>query len=175
MDQPGGGGLGDIAGALFYAMYPYTGYEQPYYVLAEVSQPRKVFARATTISMVTALILFPLTNLSYLCMTPYTDNQHLPENMALAFFERLSGHNSQEDDPTNPQPNTNAIRGVAAVLAFFIFGNLMAQTYTASRVKQEIAKEGILPKSLFFATGNDTLLSRFGSSSSKSVSFGWIN
>ena len=162
------GGLGDIALALFYAMYPYTGYEQPYYVLAEVSQPRKVFARATTISMVTALILFPLTNLSYLCMTPYIGNEDLPENMALAFFERLSGLTSTTPK-SNPPTSPTAIRGVAFLLAFFIFGNLLAQTYTASRVKQEIAKEGILPKSLFFATGNDTLLSRFGGGSSSST------
>lgn len=33
-------------------------------------------------------------------------------------------------------------------------------TFTASRVKQEIAKEGILPWSLFFATGRTTPLSR---------------
>lgn len=158
-----GGGVGDIALALFYAMYPYTGYEQPYYVLAEVSQPRRVFARATTVAMLIALVLFPLTNLSYLCMTPYTGNDSLPENLAIAFFARLSGNDTS---PESTDDNTGAIRSVAALLAFFIFGNLMAQTYTASRVKQEIAKEGILPWSLFFATGSDTLLSRLGSSSS---------
>jgi hypothetical protein len=32
-------------------------------------------------------------------------------------------------------------------------------TYTASRVKQEIAKEGILPGALFFATGKTTPVS----------------
>lgn len=163
-----GGKLGDIALALFYAMYPYTGYEQPYYVLAEVSQPRRVFAKATTLAMLAALVLFPLTNLSYLCMTPYTGNEHLPENMAIAFFARLSGQDSAAQSVDDN--NTGAIRGVAALLAFFIFGNLMAQTYTASRVKQEIAKEGILPWSLFFATANDTLLSRLASSSSSSSS-----
>jgi hypothetical protein len=36
---------------------------------------------------------------------------------------------------------------------------LLAQTYTASRIKQEIAKEGgILPLPLFFATSSDTLV-----------------
>ncbi|KAM7224585.1 amino acid transporter [Rhypophila decipiens] len=163
-----GGKIGDIALALFYAMYPYTGYEQPYYVLAEVSQPQRVFARATTIAMLTAAVLYPLTNLSYLCMTPYMGNDQLPENMAIAFFERLSGHNTSTAQGHDDNNNA-AISGVAALLAFFIFGNLMAQTYTASRVKQEIAKEGILPYSLFFATGNDTLLSRLSSSSSEST------
>jgi hypothetical protein len=40
-------------------------------------------------------------------------------------------------------------------------------TYTASRVKQEIAKEGILPGALFFATGKTTpvswIISKFSS------------
>ncbi|KAK4183373.1 amino acid/polyamine transporter I [Podospora australis] len=146
------GSLGDISLALFFAMYPYTGYEQPFYVLAEVSRPQQTFAKATTYAMLLVLVLFPLANVSYLCMNPYTGNENLPENMMIAFIERLSGeHNS----PT-------AVRTVSVILAIFIFGNLMAQTYTASRVKQEIAKEGILPWSLVFATGNDTLFSRIG-------------
>jgi hypothetical protein len=36
-------------------------------------------------------------------------------------------------------------------------------TFTASRVKQELAKEGILPWSLFFATGRTTAISWLGS------------
>ncbi|KAK3369320.1 amino acid/polyamine transporter I [Lasiosphaeria ovina] len=148
------GKLGDITMALFFAMYPYTGYEQPFYVLAEVSQPQRSFAKSTLIAMITALVLFPLVNVSYLCMTPYVGNDALPENIVISFFERISGGTGTE--------STGSIRGVALLLAFFIFGNLMAQTYTAARVKQEIAKEGILPWSLAFATGNDTLLSRLG-------------
>ncbi|RYP74152.1 hypothetical protein DL771_003210 [Monosporascus sp. 5C6A] len=154
--------LGDIALALFYAIYPYTGYEQPFYVLAEVSRPQQTFAKATMYAMASVLVLFPLANLSYLCVNPYTGNADLPENMVIAFIERISGALPGEHSPS-------AVRGVSFLLAFFIFGNLMAQTYTASRVKQEVAKEGILPWSLIFATGNDTLFSRIGSSSRSSA------
>jgi L-asparagine transporter-like permease len=155
--------FGDIALALFYAMYPYTGYEQPFYVLAEVYRPQQTFAKATMWAMASVLVLFPLANVSYLCVNPYIGNADLPENMAIAFIERVSGARPGEHSPS-------AVRGVSFLLAFFIFGNLMAQTYTASRVKQEIAKEGILPWSLVFATGNDTLFSRIGTSSSSSRS-----
>ncbi|KAI9860210.1 MAG: hypothetical protein M1813_006320 [Trichoglossum hirsutum] len=149
------GQFGDIVLALFYAMYPYTGYEQPFYVLAEVSRPSQYFAKATTFAILTAMVLFPLVNVSYLCMTPYNGNSSLPDNMAIAFFDRLAG---------NGNPNTTGpVRGAAVLLAIFIFGNLLAQTYTASRVKQEIAKEGILPWSLLFATGNNTLFARLSS------------
>ena len=142
------GQVGDIALALFYAIYPYTGYEQPFYVLAEVSRPKKAFAKATNLAMLTVLILFPLINVSYLCMTPYSGNDTLPANMGIAFFNRLAG-----------TPGATS-RGPPIIFAVFIFGNLLAQTYTATRVKQEIAKEGILPYSLFFAAGSDTLFAR---------------
>jgi hypothetical protein len=38
-----------------------------------------------------------------------------------------------------------------AIIAFSSLGNIIVQTFTAARVKQEIAKEGILPFSKFFA------------------------
>jgi amino acid transporter len=156
------GRFGDIVLALFYAMYPYTGYEQPFYVLAEVSRPNQYFAKATTFAMLTALVLFPLVNVSYLCMTPYSGNSSLPNNMAIAFFERLTETSGTSDGSSE---TTGPVQGAAALLGIFIFGNLLAQTFTASRVKQEIAKEGILPWSLFFATGSDTLFARLSSCS----------
>lgn len=159
IDQRDTSNLGDIALALFFAMYPFTGYEQPFYVLSEVSDPQTKFAPATYSAMLVVLVLFPLANLSYLCMVPYTGNAGLPENMALAVIERLSGIS-----PTTPSGERNpaAVRAVSALLAIFIFGNLMAQTYTASRVKAEIAKEGILPFSIQLSKRYETLFSRVG-------------
>ena len=52
---------------------------------------------------------------------------------------------------------------MAGVIAFSIFGNLVVMTFAASRVKQEIAKEGILPYSLFFARGHATFIARIWS------------
>lgn len=151
--------LGDVALAVFYAIYPYTGYEQPFYVLAEVLRPQQTFAKSTMCAMATVLVLFPFVNVTYLYVNPYTGNADLPENMAIAFIERISGARPGEEH------TSSAVAGVSFLLAFFIFGNLMAQTYTASRVEQEVAKDGILPWSLVLATGNDTLLSRVMSSS----------
>jgi amino acid transporter len=42
------------------------------------------------------------------------------------------------------------------IIAISIFGNIFVATFTAARVNQEIAKEGILPFSLFFATSHPT-------------------
>jgi hypothetical protein len=49
-----------------------------------------------------------------------------------------------------------APRVMAALIATSIFGNIVVMTFTAARVKQEIAKEGILPFAFFFATGHAT-------------------
>lgn len=52
--------------------------------------------------------------------------------------------------------NDTAQQALAGLVALSIFGNIVVMTFTASRVKQEIAKEGILPFSLFFATSHTT-------------------
>jgi len=159
------GNVGDISAALFFAMFPYMGYEQPFYVVAEVSKPQRTFSKATFAAVFSVVVLYPLANIGYLCTTPYTGNADLPENMVIALIERVSAGSSR-----SPGTHSAAVRTVSAILAVFIFGNLAAQTYTVSRVKQEIAKEGILPGSLLFATGNDTLFSRWTSSKNKNPS-----
>jgi Amino acid permease len=68
---------------------------------------------------------------------PYDKNT---PDLATLFFESLFDE------------KTSARRAMAALIATSIFGNLVVMTFTASRVKQEIAKEGILPFSLAFAT-----------------------
>ncbi|KAK1833588.1 amino acid transporter [Podospora conica] len=144
-------GFGDIMFALVNALYPYGGFEQPFYVLAEVRQPKKTFPKATNWAMLFLLLCYPLVNVSYFCIVPYPHSgAPLPDNIALDFFQRIS-------------PASFAVgsqKMTSTILALFIFGNVLAQTFTASRVKQEVAKEGILPWSLVFASGSDTLLSR---------------
>lgn len=69
------------------------------------------------------------------------------DTVAALFFARIFGKG-------------NAIRIQNSFMAFSSFGNILVQTFTASRVKQEIAKEGILPYTKFFA-GNKTLVPSF--------------
>ncbi|KAK5716211.1 hypothetical protein LTR17_016553 [Elasticomyces elasticus] len=137
--------------SLLLAMYCFSGFEQPFYVLAETKSPRKIFPRYTVLALAIAAVLFLLVNISYLLVVDKdevlgTDGQQ-PPNIALAtlFFDRLF-----EDD------RRNAGRAMAALTAVSIFGNLWVMTFTAARVKQEIAKEGILPYSLEIATSYTT-------------------
>jgi amino acid transporter len=150
----GGGELGDIVLAMFYAMFSYTGFEQPFYVLAEVRQPRQIFAKYVLIALASVIILFPLTNVGFFCVVPYQGTGSVPPNMALKFFDIIARGGDATADTTTSQ------RAISAILGVVIVGNIMAQTFTGTRVKQEIGKEAILPFSLAFATGSDSLAAR---------------
>jgi amino acid transporter len=149
------GDIGSFVESLLFAIYPFTGFEQPFYVLSEVAKPKKVFPKAAIAAMLTTIVLYMLVNISYFCVVPkeaYTETSESTIDMAGAFFHDLF------DSSYGPHA---AIRAMAALIAFSIFGNILVLTFTAARVKQEIAKEGILPKSLFFATGHTTPWARF--------------
>jgi len=137
--------------SLILCMYTYSGFEQPFYVLAETKSPRRYFPKYTVLALGIAAVLFMLVNIAYLLAVP--KNEIIPAkagdiphsiDMATLFFEHLF------------QDQNQARRAMAALIAISIFGNLIVMTFTAARVKQEIAKEGILPKSLIIATSYTT-------------------
>ena len=129
-----------------------SGWKQPFYILAETKSPRKEFPKWTVIAWAFCSALYMLVNIGYLLVVdkdlilPQTPNGP-PGSIDLVtlFFEELFG----KDNPT-------AVRAMAAIVAFSIFGTLWVMTFTASRIKQEIAKEGILPKSLYIAASYTT-------------------
>ena len=135
--------VGDFSLSFLYIIYTYSGFEQPFYVLSEVSRPQKIFPKYTLVAMAIATTLFVLVNIAYLCAVPKDLQFGSTQDMATLFFGQMFGDRA-------------AKRVMAALIAFSIFGNIVVMTFTASRVKQEIAKEGVLPFSLFFATGHTT-------------------
>ena len=132
--------------SLLFIIYTFSGFEQPFYVLSEFKNPRITFPRWTVCAMGITVSLFMLMNISYLFAVnkqAVLDNPNI--DMATVFFEGLFGTES------------GARRAMAALIAFSILGNIVVMTFTAARVKQELAKEGILSKySLFFATSHTT-------------------
>ena len=146
--NPGASAASGVSTSLVYIIYTYSGFEQPFYVLTEIRKPRKLFPKWTLMAMALVVTLFLHVNVAYFCAVPW-DLPALDEqrNMATVFFGQIFG-----DD------NRAARRAMDSIIAFSIFGNLLVMTYTASRVKQEIAKEGILPWSLTFATSHRTPL-----------------
>ncbi|KAF2232477.1 hypothetical protein EV356DRAFT_534588 [Viridothelium virens] len=132
--------------SFLFALFSCTGFEQPFYALSEFSRPRKVLPTYTLSAVGCLMIVYTLVNVSYFCVIPkeaYTENTLV----ASTFFHYLldSSGDSQK-----------AYRVMAGLVAFSCFGNVIIITFTAARVKQEIAKQGVLPYSLFFASGHTT-------------------
>ncbi|KAI9651585.1 MAG: hypothetical protein M1831_000596 [Alyxoria varia] len=136
--------IGDYVGSILLAAYSFDGFQQPFNMLAEVAEPRKKFAKTTVGTMLLLTILYILVNVAFFCAIPQQVivNDYPDLDMATIFFQELFG-------------SKIAARVISGMIAVSILGNLVVMTLTASRVKQEIAKEGILPFSLFFA--NDTV------------------
>ncbi|KAL8928810.1 MAG: hypothetical protein Q9208_001588 [Pyrenodesmia sp. 3 TL-2023] len=85
----------------------------------------------------------------YLCVVSFDQRLNEKLDMATVFFREVFG-------------NDVAPRVMSGIIALSIFGNMVVMTFTASRaVKQEIAKEGVLPFSLFFASSSTTPWARF--------------
>jgi len=74
--------------------------------------------------------------------------------MALKFFQIIAQGEDASADTSTSQ------RVISVILAFVILGTVMAQTFTGTRVNQEIGKEAILPFSLEIASGSDSLIAR---------------
>ncbi|KPI45401.1 High-affinity methionine permease [Cyphellophora attinorum] len=87
-------------------------------------------------------------NISYLLVVDkdlVLNDATYKSDLASLFFRNLFHGNNEQ-----------ATKAMAALIALSIFGNLIVMTFTAARVKQEIAKEGILPWSLYIATSYTT-------------------
>lgn len=84
-------------------------------------------------------------------VVPAYDQIHGDGSVAQQFFELSLG--------SLASGNTGK-RIFNAFLAISSMGNIIVMTYTAARVKQEIAKEGILPFAKFFAQNKDLSLGR---------------
>jgi amino acid transporter len=142
--------FGSILESFLDALFAFSGFKQPFYVLSEIKNPRRVLPKTILLSVTFATVLFVLVNISYFCVVPkeeYIDSPGNDLDMASAFFHFL--FDSSVDRGT-------ASRLMSGLLAISILGNLIVITFTYARVKQEVAKEGILPFSLFFGSSYTT-------------------
>lgn len=166
--------VASYVGSFAFALFSSAGFEQPFYALSEFAHPRRMLPWALTSAVALLVVIYALVNVSYFCVVPketYVDPRGLsPGNpsshlfMAAVFFHYLFDSNSAMHTGES---------AMCSLVAFSCFGNIVIMTFTAARVKQEIAKQGILPYSLFFATGHTTpwawIRSRLGSPASQHV------
>ncbi|KAM0234923.1 hypothetical protein ACHAPO_006288 [Fusarium lateritium] len=138
-DGYGGGGAYAYSNALLNIIYSYKGWENANYVLGELKNPRKTLAVAAPIAIGGVTILYVLANVAYFAAIPKSDLAKSEVIVAGLFFRNIFGESA-------------AARSLPAFVALSNLGNVLAVSFAHARVNQELAKEGMLPFSRFWAS-----------------------
>ncbi|KAL1622192.1 hypothetical protein SLS54_005259 [Diplodia seriata] len=123
-------------------IFAYTGFSQSNYILSEIDQPRKKFRKGVLTAVGTMCVLYMLVNVAYFIVVDKTDDRLGESDVSTLFFRNTFGVGA-------------APRVLNAFMAISGLGNIIVMTFTAARVKQEIAKEGILPWLKFFGQSSN--------------------
>ncbi|KAF3923019.1 hypothetical protein ABW20_dc0103985 [Dactylellina cionopaga] len=138
-DGYGGGGAYAYATALLRIIYSYKGWENANYVLGEVKNPRRTLSIAAPVAVGGVTILYVLANVAYFAAIPKAELAKSEVIVAGIFFRNVFGDSA-------------GARALPAFVALSNLGNVLAVSFAHSRVNQELAKEGLLPWSKFWAS-----------------------
>ncbi|KAK4189155.1 amino acid permease-domain-containing protein [Podospora australis] len=138
-DGFGGGGAYAYATALLQVVYSYKGWENANYVMGELKNPQRTLKIAAPLAVVGVTILYVLANVAYFAAIPKAELAKSEVIVAGLFFRNMFGESM-------------AARSLPAFVALSNIGNVLAVSFAHSRVNQELAKEGILPWSKFWAS-----------------------
>lgn len=134
-----GGGVYNYATALLRIVYSYKGWENANYVLGEVKNPRRTLSVAAPAAIGGVTILYVLANVAYFAAVPKKELAESGVIVAGIFFRNVFG-------------NSAGARALPVFVAISNLGNVLAVSFAHSRVNQELAKEGLLPFSKFWAS-----------------------
>ncbi|KAI1030172.1 hypothetical protein LB504_010477 [Fusarium proliferatum] len=138
-DGYGGGGAYAYSNALLNIIYSYKGWENANYVVSELKHPKKTLAIAAPIAIGGVTILYVLANVAYFAAIPKSDLAKSEVIVAGLFFRNIFGESA-------------AARSLPAFVALSNLGNVLAVSFAHARLNQELAKEGMLPFSRFWAS-----------------------
>ncbi|KAA8898780.1 amino acid permease-domain-containing protein [Sphaerosporella brunnea] len=138
------------ASALLGVMFSYGGAINANYVLSEVHKPQKTLKKGAFTAVAIVSALYILTTIAYFGAVTLDEMRAADDTtfVAMTFFNKIFGGTIAA---------TRVLPGLVAVSSL---GNIIVVTFVAARVKAEIAKEGILPFSKFFAANTPTLFTR---------------
>jgi hypothetical protein len=122
-------------------------------VLSEVKKPKKTLKVGGYTAVGLVSVLYICTNLAYFGVVSKAEmlDPDLSNIVAAVFFRKVFGG------------HISATRVLPGIIALSALGNIIVVTFVACRVKAEIAKEGVLPFSKFFAANQPTIRSRISS------------
>ncbi|KAH7318062.1 amino acid/polyamine transporter I [Stachybotrys elegans] len=135
----GGGGAYAYSNALLNIIYSYKGWENANYVVGELKNPRRTLAVAAPLAIGGVTILYLLANVAYFAAIPRADLATSDVLVAGLFFRNMFG-------------NSAAANTLPVFVALSNLGNVLAVSFAHARLNQELAKEGLLPFSRFWAS-----------------------
>ncbi|KAI5811178.1 amino acid permease-domain-containing protein [Peziza echinospora] len=121
--------------------FSFGGFENAHYILSEVKKPKQRLKYSTFGALSLVSLSYLLTNIAYFTVVTAEDMDPKTlgnRTISMVFFEKIF------------YGNEKAQRALPALIAISAFGNIINATFVSSKVKQEIAKEGILPFSDFW-------------------------
>ncbi|KAK2606836.1 hypothetical protein N8I77_005561 [Diaporthe amygdali] len=138
-DGYGNGGAYGYATALLRIVYSYKGWENANYVVGELKNPKRTLAVAAPLAVGGVTILYVLANVAYFAAIPKSDLAKSEVIVAGLFFRNVFGASA-------------GARSLPAFVALSNLGNVLAVSFAHARLNQELAKEGMLPLSRFWAS-----------------------
>lgn len=119
----------DYATAMFAVLFTYYGWQNSNYVLNEVRNPVRTLKIAGPLGLGITATLYIFANIAYFAASSKTDILESDTTVASLFFENVFGVQAQ--------------RVLTVFVALSALGSIFSVAYSASRVNQELAKEGI--------------------------------
>ncbi|PLB47355.1 amino acid transporter [Aspergillus steynii IBT 23096] len=119
--------------ALFKVQYAYAGVENANNVLDEVPDPIRMLKRVMPLAILSACLLYILLNVAFFLVLPLDEMRDSGEMAAAVFFDRLFGE------------HVGRIL-ISFLIAISVAGNVMVGIFSVSRLNQEIARQGFLPR-----------------------------
>ncbi|KAF8169222.1 amino acid transporter [Pholiota molesta] len=119
----------DYATATFKVLNAYAGWSNINYVLNEVKDPIRTLKIAGPLGLGICAVLYLLANVAYFAAATKQEIRASGVTVAALFFGNVFGNKAE--------------RALSVIVALSALGNVITVTYAASRVNQELAKEGV--------------------------------
>ncbi|KAI0660290.1 amino acid transporter [Cubamyces menziesii] len=119
----------DYATAALKVLYTYSGWSRLNYVLNDVKNPVRTLKIAAPLGFSICAVLYVLANISYFAASTKEEITETGVTVASLFFKNVFGPEAQ--------------KALTLFVALSGLGNVVTVTFSASRVIQELAKEGI--------------------------------
>ncbi|KFY10415.1 hypothetical protein V491_07659 [Pseudogymnoascus sp. VKM F-3775] len=127
----------DSLAALIYVIYSYQGWENANYVGGELKMASRDLKWGAFMAVGIVTLLYTLVTVAY--------------SLALPFDTLVENHKDLVIVGFAPKAFGSYGPAVPICIALSAFGNLVAVVYTSSKVKQQIARQCVIPFSKFFA------------------------